>query len=375
MESLTFQGPPGPDVLGVLITSKCNIVCRHCCNDSHPHNNGAVAFEDVARLIEMARDIPTIKEIGISGGEPFLFVPLLHRIVQYAAGFGFTSSVTTNAFWAKSYDRAVSLLSELKTSGLRGINISTSVFHQDFINLESVINAARSALHVGLRVTINLVSTSSFSKGKLKTILGDLSEQVVIVVMPCLPAGRGTTDVTDEEFVREFAMPPGNCEEHFKKLSVDTSGNIYPCCSPGGFTSPLLMGNVKHSSLRSTVDDSADNTLLAILESVGPQFFLSFLRSANVEPELPEKFSDQCHLCNVILSSESYAQTINQAAEQLFAELLYLPPADTALRGYRLSKLLERRRASQAQADRPSSNSREEMLLCRNPSNADARSV
>lgn len=61
---------PGPNVLGLLLSAKCNISCRHCCNDSHPLHQGAVPFGQVARLIESAQDIPSITEIGFSGGEP-----------------------------------------------------------------------------------------------------------------------------------------------------------------------------------------------------------------------------------------------------------------------------------------------------------------
>jgi MoaA/NifB/PqqE/SkfB family radical SAM enzyme len=313
--------PTGPNVLGLLITSKCNIVCRHCCNDSHPLHAGSVAFEDAARLIEMAREIPSIREVGISGGEPFLFIPLLRRIVQSAAEAGFTSSITTNGFWGRSPERALSLLSELRHCGLRAVNLSTSVFHQEHINLSVLVEAASVALRAGLDVCINLVSSSGLKEESLRTALGDLSKKIEIVVMPCLAAGRGATAVRAEEFERGFESPPGNCREHFRKLAVDGSGQVYPCCSPGGFTPPLLLGSVRQSSLRSIWESSADNKLLAILEEVGPQFFLPFLRKAALEPPPPEKFSDQCDLCNFMLSTKVYAETVAKVSEQLFEQL------------------------------------------------------
>jgi MoaA/NifB/PqqE/SkfB family radical SAM enzyme len=322
----------------MLLTSKCNISCRHCCNDSGPSHSGAARFEDIARIIEMARGIPSIKEVGISGGEPFMFIPLLHRIIQFAASAGFTSSVTTNGFWGRSV-RAAQLLEDLKTSGLRAVHISTSVFHQEFVDLSTVISAASTALLVGLKATINLVSTSSLSDEEIRIALGELSDKVEIIVMPCLPAGRAATLVDDEEFVCEQVTPQGNCREHFKKLAVDRSGNVYPCCSPGGFTAPLLMGNVQNASLSSILEASANNKLLAILESVGPQFFLPFLRAAAIEPPLPERFSDQCHLCHVMLSSSSYAETIRNASERLFWELATLPLTERPPRGDRVAAL------------------------------------
>src|SRR5262249_27027526 len=159
---------------------------------------------------------------------------------------------------------------------------------------QTVVEAAKAALLVDLRVTVNVVSTSSLSPAQIRAALGELSDRVEIVVMPCLPAGRGAKSVRDEEFVSGFAMPHGNCREHFRKVAVDQSGDVFPCCSPGGFSPPLRMGSVRNTPLRSILEASADNKLLAILESVGPQFFLPFLRAAAVEPDLPDRFSDQC---------------------------------------------------------------------------------
>src|SRR5262249_46321750 len=142
-----------------------------------------------------------------------------------------------------------------------------------------------------------------------------------------------------------FAMPHGNCRGHFRKVAVDQSGDVFPCCSPGGFSPPLRMGSVRNTPLRSILEASADNKLLAILDSVGPQFFLPFLRAAAVEPDLPDRFSDQCNLCHVILSSSRCAQTIANASEQLFAELATLAPsaeADTGVGG-RLAVLMAQR--------------------------------
>lgn len=334
------EGSSGPNVLGLLVTSKCNIICRHCCNDSHPKQQGSVRFENLALLVEMAGEIPSIKEVGISGGEPFLFLPLLKRLIEFAKSRGLTSAVTTNGFWATSKDRAVALLSELKACGLGTISISTSVFHQEFIDLLTVVTAARSAIEVGVVAKVNYVSTASVSLDELRIALGDLSNKVEIVVMPCIATGRGARNVSEKELPRTLAAPHGNCREHFKKLAVDALGNVYPCCSPGGFTEPLLMGNANVSSLRSVIDRSASNKLLAILEAVGPQFFLPFLQAAAV-PGLPERFSDQCDLCNTMLSSERYLPIVRNAAEQLFSELATLSPGARSVTSDRISRLVE----------------------------------
>lgn len=334
----TGAADTGPDVLGLLLTTKCNIACRHCCNDSHPSHHGAAPFEDIAKAIRMAMAVPSIREIGLSGGEPFLFLPLLRRVIAFARECGFSASVTTNGFWGRA-PRARRMLDELAAEGLHAIHVSTSAFHREFVAAETVTSAARVALDAGLHVTLNLVASASLSRRMLEEDLGSLAAEVDIVVMPCLPAGRGRTSVAPDEFPLAAAAPRGNCREHFRKLAVDTEGNVYPCCSPGGFTPSLRMGNLRDAPLEAIVAGASRSKLLAILDAVGPQFFLPFLRAAAGAPPLPVAFGDQCHLCHAMLSTEAHASTVELACEQLFAELRELAPEEMPAPGDRIARL------------------------------------
>ena len=328
------------NVVGILLTSKCNLTCRHCCNDSHPSNTGIVRFEEAARLVDEARHLPSVREIGFSGGEPFLVMPLLLRLVQHAAGFGLTSSVTSNGYWARS-SRAARLLIDLKDAGLRALNLSTSVFHQAFVDLGTVVSAARLACEAGLAVSINIVATSTLQVETVRDSFRDLGEAIEFVVMPCLPTGRAATEVTHEEFAVERSF--GNCRDHFRKLAVDIDGDVYPCCSPGGFTAPLRLGNIGQAPLDVLWRKSESNELLAILEAVGPGFFLPFLQRSALGPTLPERFRDQCHLCHAMLSSSEGVATVTLMARQLLAELSNLPsemlPTGSRLEALRCSTI------------------------------------
>jgi pyruvate-formate lyase-activating enzyme len=297
-------------------------------------------FEDVARLIDQARDIPSIAEIGLSGGEPFLFPLLLRQIIRYSSNRGLPVSVTTNGFWARSA-RAVPMLRDLAACGLNSIHISTSVFHQEFLSVPTVIAAARLALDAGIHVAINLVSTGARSSDTVRAAFGALANRVRFVEMPFVPAGRGASCLEDEEADRPTDGPFGNCREDFRKLTVTRSGDIYPCCSPGGFTLPLQMGNIEQIPLRTILDQAAQSKLLAILESVGPAYFLPFLRQAGMEAELPERFNDKCHLCHAMLSSPRCARVIAAASNQLVSELAAVPAARRPEMGGRLAGLRE----------------------------------
>ena len=252
----------------------------------------------------------------------FFFLPLLRRTIAHAAYRGYSSSVTTNGFWAQSRS-VLRQLNLMRNDGLSSVSISTSLFHQEFVSLDRVIIAAREVLNAGLKVTINVVTSEGFDEREVISAIDEFAEDenFSLVVMPCLPAGRARIDVDTSEYTKKSFTPSGNCSTHFRKLAVDKRGDVYPCCSPGGFTPPLRMGNVHERVLTDIIKDSADNALLAILESVGPVYFLPFLRSRFRESEFEDRYSDQCHLCHEIMSSPAYLEAINEATDVLIPQL------------------------------------------------------
>ena len=317
---------PSPSVFGILLTSKCNVSCRHCCNNSGPGSDRVLGLDYVKGLIDEAAKISSVREIGLSGGEPFLHLNLVREAIRHARGHGLTASVTTNGFWGKSA-RARKMLLDLQTDGLISLCISTSQFHQEFIGIETVVAAASVSLSTGLQTTINVVSSPDLHPDTIVAALGDLADKVGIVVMPCLPAGRATVAVEMQEFAALSPHPVGNCRHHFQKLAVDLDGDVWPCCSPGGFTAPLRMGNAKEKPVNEIVAGAVRNSLLAILDAVGPAFFLPFLREAGVTDELPDLFADQCHLCHSMLSSPRTAVVVEDACRRLAQEVHQLPAA------------------------------------------------
>ena len=316
-----FDAVLRPDVLGILITSKCNIECRHCCNDSAPTRDATHSYANVTQLLAAASELASIREIGISGGEPFMYLPLLRSVVRLSVDSGYTASVTTNGFWAKSMVAAQRTMALLRGDGLSAVHISTSEFHREFLDRRIVPQAVRAAIDAGIRPTVNVVSSRDYGLDEVRTELGSMANQVTFVVMPCLPSGRPGKQIADKEFVRELDAPGGDCSHDFKKLAIDQHGNVFPCCSPGGFTAPLRLGNIHEPNSGSKAQAIALPRLLSILHEVGPGFFLPFVRAAYPQDPTLEKFSDKCHLCHVLLSDPKYTAVVHDASEHLFQSL------------------------------------------------------
>jgi pyruvate-formate lyase-activating enzyme len=312
------------DVVGFIFTEKCNFTCKHCCVESHPRANTVMSIEEICRCIDDATRQEGILEIGISGGEPFLFRQHLSQIISYAAERNFSVSVTSNAFWATSEARAHALLGELNTRGLKCLNISISPFHLEFIDPERIRNAAKASLRLGMKTRVNCVYTRSFRVEDARRLLGELADHVEIVAIPCLPAGRASQQVPTDEFPLMSGPPNGSCRQHFTKLAVTAEGEVFPCCSPGGFTEPLRVGNIRTQQLDDIVAGMENNLLIQVLDTVGPSFFVPFIRRALGEGFLDGPFVDQCHLCNTMMSNAAMREVVRAALAQFEGELLDL---------------------------------------------------
>jgi hypothetical protein len=312
-----------PNVLGLLLTARCNITCRHCCTCSGPEADRTVTLEFITGLIDAAARIGSIREVGLSGGEPFLFLDLVRATLRHARGHGLGASVTSNGFWGRSA-RAGRMLDDLRGDGLTALCISTSQFHQEFIGLSTVVAAAAASRRAGLVTTVNVVASAGLQPNTVRDALGDLAGEVGIVVMPCLPTGRAAAEVDADEWPGQTMQPLGNCRHHFQKLAVDLAGDVWPCCSPGGFTPALRLGNAHGTPIDRIAAQAAENPLLAVLDAVGPAFFLPFLRAAGLADTLPDRFADQCHLCHAMLSDRRAAAVVAAACRQLTGEVSQL---------------------------------------------------
>jgi hypothetical protein len=309
-----------PTVLGILLTSKCNIACRHCCNDSHPARDEQIELETLDRLVAQARDLPSIRSVGFSGGEPLLKRKLLRHGIRSAAALGYEVAVTTNGSWGRS-GGAAALMRNLRSDGLTSLWISASAFHREFVALETMVCAVQHAIDAGLDVHVNVVSGNGFAAQDVRDALTCDPGLVQVYETPCLPTGKAGELFDIEHSSPGDSQPMGDCSRHFARMAVDLDGTVWPCCSPGGFTPPLALGSSRAHSLREIAGDAQERALISILATVGPAFFLPFLRRSQVGEKLPERFQGQCHLCHAMLSDPHARAVVGEACRQLLGEL------------------------------------------------------
>lgn len=331
MHRLTPAPLQGYDVLGFLIADKCNFTCAHCCNESHPHGETLLDTATICRTIGEAQQAGGFREVGISGGEPFLFPKQLAAITQHAAACGFSVAVTSNGFWATSPEAAARALGPLHADGLRCLTLSVSQFHLRFTTPEKLCTAVRAALDLGMVTRVNVVRTTTFGEADVRRLLGDLAGRAEFVSIPCIPTGRATDLVFMDELPLSPGVPTGSCAQHFTKLAVTAAGEAFPCCSPGGFTAPLKVGDVTRQPVGEILAGMARNPLLQVLHHVGPAFFAPFIVRALGREALRDAYVDQCHLCHSIMSDARLYAVVESILDALTQELAALHIDITAL--------------------------------------------
>jgi hypothetical protein len=111
--------------------SLCNITCRNCYIESSPENDRLAYFtraELSAYLDEIARDRWPVREIGFTGGEPFMN-PEIVEMLGDALARGFSVLVLTNAMHPMLRPRIRDGLRVLRTAHGKRLVIRASLDH------------------------------------------------------------------------------------------------------------------------------------------------------------------------------------------------------------------------------------------------------
>lgn len=137
-----------PNSMGLTLSYYCNASCSHCYNSSGPNRERkTLTWSEISNAMSFYKKIG-VDEIGISGGEPFLFFENLIDVIDGLKKLGIQRIVPfTNGFWGNDLLQAENFLIRLKNIGF-GLNkgdqikISVGEYHQKDIDLDYALNIA-----------------------------------------------------------------------------------------------------------------------------------------------------------------------------------------------------------------------------------------
>jgi len=285
------------------ITNKCNVKCRHCINSHSDTVLGEAEENMVLSCLDKVRELG-YKKINIVGGEPFLKLDLLKKIIDKATELGIIVGITTNAYWASSVEKAEDILEQLHNVKL--ILLSTDFFHMENIPMENIKNAVTACKNKSVSTAINTVCLTKSQQEKLKDILSWVPKDVFVNYGIMMPFG-GAKDFASE-VERDFCPKkkdeiPDFCdvEENY----VDCEGGLYTCCMSTlcTTTKQFCFGNLYKQNTEDIFTAKDTDGIYKLVSGIGIRGLVDLLEECkSADLYLDKKYSSQCEFCVSVLN-------------------------------------------------------------------------
>ena len=249
----------------IEITTKCNLRCIHCYEESDISCTKEMSFQDFQLVLQQLKELG-IKSIQLIGGEPLLLGNKLREMVSLAVdNFSsvevFTNGTMLDETWAEFFSKT-------------RVKVALSVYSYDQKEHDKVTkmrgsheltnNAIRLLKNHGVKYRVCNVLMNSVELGEKNTDLYSLSEKRDIVRM----AGRANVQLLSRELIRKKLITEEHfsytinpqlfyrlCSEHNcfgSKLYIASDLNVYPCV----MERRISHGCVRNSSLKAVLKNS-----------------------------------------------------------------------------------------------------------------------
>ena len=319
-------------------TNQCTAQCRDCPIVPSTDPPMRLKSEDMMRIVDEVYAWGTLRLVVLTGGESFLLGKDLRKTIAYVSEKEVLTRIVTNAYWAKSKEKAVQVLGELKALGLTEINISCDDYHQEFIPLENVKHANEAALEIGLpallahrrkpggRITVEYLS-EYFGVNLHVYREGEANpDNNVICTGRNVPLHSSSEQLASEpwEIPANDCNWIGACKSVLRSIVVFPDLDIQICCGIAKSSIPeLSIGSLADSDLLSILQRGNRDLITNWLALEGPASILDFVRSKDPSIKLPEHYVSQCHLCNELFTRDDVRRLLQKnAAERREALLL-----------------------------------------------------
>lgn len=171
--------------------------------------------------------------MAFSGGEATLLKQDLFDAIAHAVSLGLLTRVVSNASWGKTEATASRTAEALSQSGLSELNISTGKDHQEWVPVESVINAARAAVDRGI-FTLITVEADDEESSCLSFIAHDerirhmlKTKSLSLQSNSWMPFRKDAGKRVQE---RNLAHMRVGCDQIFGNVVVTPHDNLSACC-------------------------------------------------------------------------------------------------------------------------------------------------
>ena len=253
--------------LSLVPSWHCDANCHHCYVPSRLRRRDQYKSSFLDRVIGGLPD--GIGRICITGGEPFLHPRRLMRIIKLASKAGCSTTVVTNALWARDWKKK-NIIPQARQNGLIGLSISVDEYHRPVLPGTTLVELVNYAKECGLLVDIRGAGQKAKQKmeriGRSGELLGVPSSESCFSL-----ENVGTASSLPSDLIRKKRTQ--GCLALLDPV-VMPDGRVTACCSARLFEfddTPLLLGNIERETLGNILARASKSYLLAALAGLSPR--------------------------------------------------------------------------------------------------------
>ena len=310
-------------LLGLFITNKCNIRCRHCGTNSGPRERGVLQVHDLLPPLKSLLAAGIVRGLHVSGGEPFLYPRELAHLGQACRDAESQFIINTNGYWAPTVQAAGARLRQIP--GVTRLFLSSDIYHAEFLAFERIKNAAAAAMSMGIAVTVSFCTPNGVAD-EYTLMCQDASRlldcDLLTIQSNSLERGGRADAIPEANWRDEANAPPSDLCVQINKPVILENGVMLACCNTEAIPRsvarhPLIVGNVHETPIEDLLRKKNHDPLLRAIRLMGPGALAGLLPS-----HLAEKLSGRyqqglpCSVCLEILAHDDLVLCLREIIEQ-----------------------------------------------------------
>jgi organic radical activating enzyme len=296
-------------VLSIMPTFRCTAACTNCGTFSSPAERTTLDREAMLAAIKEAKQLG-FAVVVFTGGEATLQRRDLLAGISYATELGLPTRVVSNAYWARSPQKAAKVLDELVGAGLSEINYSTGDEHIRFVPIERVAIASVAAIErqLPVHVMVELRSTRAVTREVLlaRPELDVLDEEqrklLHVAESPWMPIEPDQI----EQYPAGVAVDQTNiasragCDSILRTYTVQSDGRVASCCGLGmRVIDDLNVTTVAEPGfLRRAIETSESDMLKLWIHTLGPDRILQWAAEKDPSIRWEGQYAHHCQTCH-----------------------------------------------------------------------------
>lgn len=295
--------------VGLMLSYYCPSRCACCYVFAGPDSLSAETEMSVALALDCWRAIRRLAgergKVHITGGEPFSDYDRLRELLKQAhrEGLEGLEKIETNAYWCTDEILVRERLAELKRWGLSKLQISTDVYHQEYVPIERVRLGCEVAEEVlgsdGVQVrwrdflaaSVQVAGQAPYAREELfRAALSRRRERLV---------GRAARELVGLFPSRNYtAFAETNCHSVIlgsRHVHVDGAGNVFCGTCVGIIIDKVLPGQERSLDGIWRKFDYRTHPIFSRLAKEGPVGLLGLAEPLGYRH--PDGYASKCHMC------------------------------------------------------------------------------